>query len=81
MLVLARKNQESIVVGHADSRNQLLRITVIEIKGRAVRLGFEADAEIAVHREEVWQRIRAETQTTKPTQPAERPRQQVPYLT
>lgn len=80
MLVLARKNQESIVVGGTDGLNPLLRVTVIQIGRGTVRLGIEADAEIAVHREEVWKRIRAETQTLNRKQPAEPPRQPVPYL-
>lgn len=81
MLVLSRKNQESIVVGGTDGLNQLLRIKVVEIKGGTVRLGFEANPEVAVHREEVWKRVRAETQTLVQVQAVERPKQQVPYLT
>jgi carbon storage regulator len=80
MLVLARKNQQSIVVGSADGLEQLIRVTVIGIKGGSVRLGFEATSEIAVHREEVWNRIRAETEQVNQKQPAERSRQRVPYL-
>ena len=36
-----------------------LKVTVLEIKNDRVRLGFEAPAEIPVHRSEVWERIRA----------------------
>jgi len=32
---------------------------VLEIRGGKVRLGFEADADVPVHRWEVWERIRA----------------------
>ena len=39
----------------------LLRVTVLEIKNGCVRLGFEADASIPVHRSEVWERIREST--------------------
>lgn len=81
MLVLSRRNQEAVVVGGTGGVNQLLRIKVIEIKGSTVRLGFEASPEVAVHREEIWKRVRAETEAIVQVQAAERPKQQVPYLT
>jgi carbon storage regulator len=59
MLVLSRKNQESVVVGGSKRFERLLKVTVIEIKGGTVRLGFEADADIPVHRSEVWERIQS----------------------
>jgi carbon storage regulator CsrA len=58
MLVLTRKNNESVVVGGPGSFESLLRVTVLEIKAGCVRLGFEADASIPVHRSEVWEKIR-----------------------
>ena len=57
MLVLTRKNQESVVIGGADGLHRLLKVTVLEITGARVRLGFEVDADIPVHRSEVWERI------------------------
>jgi carbon storage regulator CsrA len=60
MLVLSRKSQESVVVGGADGFHRLLKVTVVDIRGTKVRLGFEVDACIPVHRAEVWERIRAE---------------------
>jgi carbon storage regulator len=67
MLVLSRKNQESVVVGGSDGFERLLKITVVEIRGSRVRLGFEVDAGVPVHRLEVWERIRTETPTTPGT--------------
>jgi carbon storage regulator len=78
MLVLARRNKQSIIVGSADGLEQLIRVTVIGIKGGSVRLGFEATSDIAVHREEVWKRIRAETQNDNEKQPVERREHRVP---
>jgi carbon storage regulator len=57
MLVLTRKPQESVVVGGSDRFERVLKVTVLEICGGKVRLGFEADADIPVHRAEVWERI------------------------
>jgi carbon storage regulator len=57
MLVLSRKAEESVVVGGADGFHRLLKVTVLEIKGGRVRLGFEVDADVPVHRSEVWERI------------------------
>ena len=57
MLVLSRKRQESVVVGGHSAIERLLKVTVLEIKGRSVRLGFEVAAEVPVHRLEVWEQI------------------------
>jgi len=59
MLVLSRKNEESVVVGGPDGVEQLVKVTVLEIRHAIVRLGFEASTDVSVHREEVWRRIRA----------------------
>lgn len=53
MLVLSRKENES-VVARIDGR--LVKITVTEIRGDKVRLGFEAPRDIEVDREEVFER-------------------------
>ena len=58
MLVLSRKNQESVVVGGANGADRKFVVTVLEIRGAKVRLGFEVDADVPVHRMEVWERIR-----------------------
>ncbi len=59
MLVLSRKQEESVFVGRARTLERLLRITVLGIRGDKVRLGFEASTAFMVHRWEVWERIRA----------------------
>ena len=58
MLVLSRKVQEAVVVGGGDSFERMLKVTVLEIDGGRVRLGFEVDKAVPVHRWEVWERIR-----------------------
>lgn len=57
MLVLTRKSRESVVIGRAGEMQIVLEITVLEIEGGRVRLGFEADARMPIHRREVWDRI------------------------
>ena len=64
MLVLSRKNRESVVVGEADGFHHLLKVTVLDIQGTNVKLGFEVDAGVPVHRSEVWERINAEAEQT-----------------
>ena len=59
MLILSRKNQESVVIGGADGFHRLFKVTVLDIAGGRVRLGFEVDADVPVHRAEVWERIHA----------------------
>jgi carbon storage regulator CsrA len=60
MLVLSRKSQESVVVGGTDGVHRVMKVTVLAIRGANVKLGFEVDPDIPVHRCEVWERIRAE---------------------
>jgi carbon storage regulator CsrA len=72
MLVLTRKSQQSVVVGCSNSIAPILTVTVLEIKGAKVRLGFKADSNFVVHRWEVWERIGAngpETPTCDPVVP------------
>jgi carbon storage regulator len=57
MLVLSRKSEESVVIGGSDGLHRLVKVTVLGIKGANVKLGFEADADVPVHRSEVWERI------------------------
>jgi len=59
MLVLSRKNNESVVVGGSTGFERLLKVTVTEITGGKVKLGFEIDKAVPVHRWEVWERIQA----------------------
>jgi len=60
MLVLSRKNCESVVVGDPGGRiEETLKITVLEIGRDRVRLGFEAADNVPVNRWEVWHRIRS----------------------
>ena len=65
MLVLSRKQEETVVVGKADDVGGLLKVTVLEIKQGRVRLGFEVADELAVHRWEVWERIQNESPAGK----------------
>ena len=57
MLVLTRKNRESVVIGQPGEMRIALEITILEIEGGRVRLGFEADNKLPIHRREVWDRI------------------------
>jgi carbon storage regulator CsrA len=60
ILVLSRRNCESVVVGDPAGRaEQMLKVTVLEIGRDRVRLGFEGASDVPVHRWEVWQRIRS----------------------
>ena len=43
MLVLTRKNFESVVVGDDDPLHRLFKVTVLEIQEGQVKLGFEVD--------------------------------------
>lgn len=55
MLILTRRVGESLMIG--DDVN----VTVLGIKGNQVRIGVNAPKDVAVHREEIYQRIQQET--------------------
>jgi carbon storage regulator CsrA len=57
MLVLSRKRQESVVVGGDHPLERMLKVTVLQITGDRVKLGFEVDDDVPVHRLEVWQQM------------------------
>jgi carbon storage regulator len=68
MLVLSRKSTQSVVVGGSRGFERMLKVTVLEIKGSTVRLGFEVDPKVPVHRLEVWERIQAGLQPESPVE-------------
>jgi carbon storage regulator len=60
MLILSRKSRESVVIGDADHLERVLKVTVLEIREGRVKLGFDVDRDIPVHRAEVWERVQSE---------------------
>jgi len=54
MLILSRKVNESLMIGDDVS------VTVLSIKGGQIRIGISAPRDIAVHRQEIYERIRQE---------------------
>jgi carbon storage regulator CsrA len=54
MLILRRKSQESVVVAASNGFERLLKVTVLGVNSGVVRLGFEVDEDVSVHRSEVW---------------------------
>ncbi len=54
MLVLTRRQQESIVIGE----NGEVKITVLRVNGNQVKIGIEAPRDLAINREEIFLRIK-----------------------
>ena len=52
MLILTRKTGESLLVGDD------VDITVLSVRGSQVKLGVNAPKDIAVHRQEIYQKIK-----------------------
>jgi carbon storage regulator len=56
MLMLTRKPNQSIVIGDEDP----IVITIRSVDGHHVKVGIQAKANIPVHRQEVYDRIKLE---------------------
>ena len=54
MLILTRRVGESLMIGDE------VTVTVLGVKGNQVRIGVNAPKDVSVHREEIYERIRAE---------------------
>jgi len=54
MLILSRRPGESVKIGDE------VTVTVLSVKGNQLRLGFTAPPNVAIHREEIYERIQAE---------------------
>lgn len=54
MLVLSRMKGEQIVIGGS------ITVTILEVRGDKVKLGFAGPAEIPIHRQEVHERLMQE---------------------
>ncbi|GGU53683.1 carbon storage regulator [Pseudomonas laurentiana] len=54
MLILTRRIGETIRI------NDDISVTVLSVHGQQVKLGIAAPADVAVHREEIYERIQAE---------------------
>ena len=57
MLILTRKIQEAVVVGGVDRFQRVLQVKVLDIRGGKVKLGFDVDPGVPVHRLEVGERV------------------------
>ncbi len=58
MLILTRRVGETLMVGDE------VTVTVLGVKGNQVRIGVNAPKDVAVHREEIYQRIQREKSET-----------------
>jgi carbon storage regulator len=65
MLILTRRVGETVMIGND------VTVTVLGVKGNQVRIGVNAPKDVAVHREEIYERIkREEDQDSRSSAPA-----------
>tara|TARA_B110000444_G_C18837422_1_gene596829 strand:- start:138 stop:365 length:228 start_codon:yes stop_codon:yes gene_type:complete len=65
MLILTRRVGETLVIGDD------VTVTVLGVRGNQVRLGVNAPKDIAVHREEIYQRIQNEKDSSNSAETTE----------
>ncbi|MEP7185644.1 MAG: carbon storage regulator CsrA [Rhodanobacter sp.] len=58
MLILTRRVGETLMIGDE------VTVTVLGVKGNQVRIGINAPKTVSVHREEIYQRIKGETEAS-----------------
>lgn len=59
MLILTRKVGESIMIGES------VEVKVLGLRAGQIKLGIEAPKDLKVHREEIYERIRAEEESKR----------------
>jgi carbon storage regulator len=75
MLILTRRVGESVVIGED------VVVTVLGVKGNQVRIGINAPKTVAVHREEIFERIkngRGGGDSPAPEETSDLPRESLP---
>jgi carbon storage regulator len=60
MLILTRRVGETVMIGNE------VTVTVLGVKGNQVRIGVNAPKDVAVHREEIYDRIKREEDEARP---------------
>jgi len=67
MLILTRRVGETVMIGND------VTVTVLGVKGNQVRIGINAPKNVAVHREEIYERIKREQQGDSQGEPQGEP--------
>ena len=59
MLILTRRAGEKLMIGDD------IEVTVLSVNGRQVRLGINAEKDVAIHREEIYRQIKQQENTAR----------------
>jgi carbon storage regulator len=74
MLILTRRVGETVMIGND------VTVTILGVKGNQVRVGINAPKNVAVHREEIYERIKREQQGEQQGDPQGEPNPSAEYV-
>lgn len=65
-LILTRRLGQALTIGDPNDPENTVIVTVVEIRGDYIRLGFQAPPDVVIDRKEIWEQKQTEKKTISP---------------